>query len=299
VLPDKIIGSFKIFDLPPLRDVIARHGLGARRSLGQHFLLDLNLTQRIALAAGDLTGRTVIEIGPGPGGLTRSLLDVGVARIVAVERDPRCILALQDLKSAYPKSLEIIEADALDFQPGSTVGANDKCIIVANLPYNIATRLLINWLRDLANIESMTLMFQKEVATRIASSTGTSSYGRLSVISQWLCDTKCLFDIPPQSFVPPPKVTSTVIQLVPKAAPISPLSFSTLEDLTRAAFGQRRKMLRSSLKSMIASPETLLATVGIKSDRRAETLTIAEFCSLAQAYEKLNQGETNIPPAGV
>ena len=299
MLPDKIIGNFEISDLPPLRDVIARHELGARRSLGQHFLLDLNLTQRIARAAGDLAGKTVIEIGPGPGGLTRALLESDAERVVAIERDPRCILALQDLKTAYPNSLEIIEGDALELQPGSVAAANAKCIIIANLPYNIATRLLINWLRDISNIESMTLMFQKEVATRIASSPGTSSYGRLSVVSQWLCETRCLFDIPPRAFVPPPKVTSTVIQLVPRPNPILPVTFSTLEALTRAAFGQRRKMLRSSLKSLTESPETLLASVGIKSDRRAETLTVAEFCSLAQAYEKTNHREANNPPAGV
>jgi 16S rRNA (adenine1518-N6/adenine1519-N6)-dimethyltransferase len=291
VSPDQISDAAKLSTLPPLRDVIARHGLAARRSLGQHFLLDMNLTQRIAGSAGQLTNTTVIEIGPGPGGLTRALLDAGAKKIVAVERDPRCILALQDLKTIFPKTLEIIEADALEFRPGSILGPEDKCIIVANLPYNIATRLLINWLRDLTNIESMTLMFQKEVAARIAGSPGASSYGRLSVISQWLCDTKCLFDVPPQAFVPPPKVTSTLIRLVPKSAPVMPVAFSTLEALTRAAFGQRRKMLRSSLKSLTAEPEILLANTGIQSDRRAETLTVAEFCSLAQAYDTLNSGE--------
>jgi len=290
VSPDQISDTPKISSLPPLRDVIARHGLAARRSLGQHFLLDLNLTQRIARAAGPLTNMTVVEIGPGPGGLTRSLLDSGAQRVVAVERDARCILALQDLKMAYPGTLEVIEADALDFRPGSVIGQGDKCIIVANLPYNIATPLLIRWLRDLSKIKSLTLMFQKEVAERICGSPGTSSYGRLSVISQWLCDTKRLFDIPPQAFVPPPKVTSTLIQLVPKAAPVMPLAFSTLETLTRAAFGQRRKMLRSSLKSLTAEPEKLLAIAGIQSDRRAETLSIAEFCTLAQAYENLTPG---------
>ncbi len=292
VSTDKISDTPKKSGLPPLRDVIARHGLAARRSLGQHFLLDLNLTHRIARAAGQLTNMTVIEIGPGPGGLTRSLLDAGAKRVVAVERDPRCILALQDLKVAFPKTLEVIEADALEFRPGSIIGPNDKCIIVANLPYNIATRLLINWLGDLTNIKSMTLMFQKEVAERIASSPGTSSYGRLSVVSQWLCDTKCLFDIPPKAFVPPPKITSTVIQLVPKSAPAMPVEFSTLEALTRAAFGQRSKMLRSSLKILTAEPERLLAIAGIQSDRRAETLTVAEFCTLAQAHEKLTRGTT-------
>ena len=290
VSPEQNSDTPTISGLPPLREIIARHGLAARRSLGQHFLLDLNLTHRIARAAGPLTNKFVIEIGPGPGGLTRSLLDAGAKKIVAVERDPRCILALQDLKMAFPETLDVIQADALDFRPGSIMGPDDKCIIVANLPYNIATPLLINWLRDLANIDSMTLMFQKEVADRIAASPGTSSYGRLSVVSQWLCDTKCLFDIPPQAFVPPPKVTSTLIQLIPKPAPVMPVAFSTLEALTRAAFGQRRKMLRSSLKNLTAAPEKLLATAGIQSDRRAETLTVAEFCALAQAHEKLTGG---------
>ena len=299
VSPDRTSGTPQISDLPPLREIIARHGLGARRSLGQHFLLDLNLTHRIAQSAGQLTNMTVIEIGPGPGGLTRSLLAASAGRIVAVEQDSRCVLALQDLKMTFPKTLEVIEADALNFRPDSIVGPDEKCIIVANLPYNIATRLLINWLRDLANIKSMTLMFQKEVAERIAASPGTSSYGRLSVVSQWLCDTKCLFDIPPQAFVPPPKVTSTLIQLIPKSAPVMPVAFATLEAVTRAAFGQRRKMLRSSLKSLTAEPKKLLAIAGIQSDRRAETLTVAEFCILAQAHENLTQGNFNTPPAGV
>jgi 16S rRNA (adenine1518-N6/adenine1519-N6)-dimethyltransferase len=298
VSPEQFSDITKTSTLPPLRDVIAQYGLAARRSLGQHFLLDLNLTQRIARAAGPLTNKTVIEIGPGPGGLTRALLDAGADRIVAVERDPRCILALQDLKTAFPETLEIIEADALNFQPGSVIEPDDKCVIVANLPYNIATKLLINWLRDLAKIDSMTLMFQKEVAARIAASPGSSSYGRLSVVSQWLCDADYLFEIPARAFVPPPKVTSTLIRLVPKFAPIMPVAFSSLEALTRAAFGQRRKMLRSSLKSLTAETELLLAKAGIQSDRRAETLTVAEFCSLAQTYEYISQGKISIPPAG-
>ena len=300
VSPDQNSDTAGISNLPPLRDVITRHGLGARRSLGQHFLLDLNLTHRIARAAGGLTDKTVIEIGPGPGGLTRSLLDCGAQRVVAVERDPRCILALQDLKTAFPATLELVNADALEFLPGSVVGPNDECIIVANLPYNIATRLLINWLRDLTNIKSMTLMFQKEVAERITASPGTSSYGRLSIVTQWLCDTKRLFDIPPQAFVPPPKITSTLIQLIPKSAPMMPVAFSALEALTRAAFGQRRKMLRSSLKTLTAEPEKLLAAAGIQPDRRAETLTVAEFCTLAQLYENKSGGkDSNTLPAGV
>ena len=297
--PEKISNTPDISSLPPLRDVIARYGLAPRRSLGQHFLLDSNLTHRIALAAGQVTNKTVIEIGPGPGGLTRSLLQTDAKRIIAVERDTRCILALQDLKQVYPKKLELIEAVALDFQIRSIIEPNEKCIIIANLPYNIATPLLINWLRDLTHIKSMTLMFQKEVADRIAGGPGTSSYGRLSVVSQWLCDTKCLFDIPPRAFVPPPKVTSTVIQLIPRSLPVTQTEFSELEALTRAAFGQRRKMLRSSLKSLTAEPEKLLAVAGIQSDRRAETLSVAEFCTLAQAHKNLSKGTSSIPLADV
>jgi 16S rRNA (adenine1518-N6/adenine1519-N6)-dimethyltransferase len=276
-------------DLPPLRNIIHNFGLGARHSLGQHFLLDLNLTDRIAKAAGPQADTTVIEIGPGPGGLTRSLLNTDARRVIAVERDPRCVLALQGLKQAYPNRLDIIEADALKFQLGTFIAPDEKCLIVANLPYNIATALLINWLRELGNIESMTLMFQKEVAERIAAIPSTSSYGRLSVVSQWLCETRCLFDIPRQAFVPPPKVTSTLIQLVPKPMDVTPAEFSTLEDVTRAAFGQRRKMLRSSLKSLTAEPGKLLAKANIQSDRRAETLSIAEFCTLAAAHEAMRK----------
>jgi 16S rRNA (adenine1518-N6/adenine1519-N6)-dimethyltransferase len=285
VSPDRISDPSKLPSLPPLREVIARHGLAARRSLGQHFLLDLNLTRRIAGAAGPLNDATVIEIGPGPGGLTRALLETGAARIVAVERDPRCIAALQELQDACPGVLEVIEADALAFRPASVLGAGEKCVIVANLPYNLATPLLIGWLRDLSAIRCMTLMFQKEVAERITSRPGAASYGRLSVVSQWLCEARLLFDIPPRAFVPPPKVTSTLVQLVPKAEGVVPVAFETIEALTRAAFGQRRKMLRSSLKGLTGDPEKLLAAAGIRPDRRAETLTVADFCALARAQE--------------
>lgn len=274
-------------DLKPLREVIAEHGLAARRSLGQHFLLDSNLTDRIARAAGTITGRTVIEIGPGPGGLTRSLLNTGAARVVVIERDRRCLLALETLKAAYPGTLEIIDGDALTVSLDSILGKDEKAFIVANLPYNIATPLLIGWLRDIDHVGSMTLMFQKEVADRLTASPSTPSYGRLSIITQWLCETKRLFDIPAGAFVPPPKVTSTVVAMVPKTAPVMPLAFSTLESVTRAAFGQRRKMLRSSLKSLTKEPEKLLESAGIQSDRRAETLSVEEFCALAQVHEKM------------
>ncbi|MBT5459546.1 MAG: 16S rRNA (adenine(1518)-N(6)/adenine(1519)-N(6))-dimethyltransferase RsmA, partial [Rhodospirillaceae bacterium] len=246
--PDPASDAPTAVTLPPLREIIAQYGLGARRSLGQHFLFDLNLTRRIAREAGPLTGRTVVEIGPGPGGLTRSLLESDAKRIVAIERDARCIEALGILTAAYPERLEIVEADALTVNPAAAAGTDEPCIIVANLPYNIGTRLLIDWLRDLAGIQSMTLMFQKEVADRILAPPGASGFGRLSVITQWLCDVRRLFDIPAQAFVPPPKVQSTVIQLTPRQEPLAPAEFKDVEAITAAAFGQRRKMLRSALR---------------------------------------------------
>lgn len=288
VSPDRISDATNVeLDLPPLRDVISRYGLAARRSMGQHFLLDGNLTNRIAQSAAPLAGMTIVEIGPGPGGLTRSLLASDAARVVAVERDKRFIPPMQDLKNFYPDRLEIIEADALTLNPRSFSEAGEKIIIVANLPYNIATPLLINWLRAIDDIKSMTLMFQKEVADRIVAAPGTGSYGRLSVISQWLCETVALFDIQPQAFVPPPKVTSTVVQFTPRAGSATSPKFTTLEAVTRSAFGQRRKMLRSSLKSLTTNSGDLLALANIESDRRAETLSVTEFSELALAYEDL------------
>ena len=271
--------------LPPLRKIIARYGLGARRSLGQHFLLDLNLTRRIAREAGPFTGRTVVEIGPGPGGLTRSLLETDAKRIIAIERDSRCVEALGVLTEAYPGRLHIIEADALTTLPASVAGADVPCIIVANLPYNIGTRLLIDWLRDLSGIQSMTLMFQKEVADRILAPPGGRGFGRLSVITQWLCDVRRLFDIPAQAFVPPPKVQSMVIQLTPRQEPLAPAEFKDVEAITAAAFGQRRKMLRSALRSLDVDAPSLLEAAGIRPDLRAETLSVEEFCALARALK--------------
>jgi 16S rRNA (adenine1518-N6/adenine1519-N6)-dimethyltransferase len=274
-------------ELPPLREVIARYGLSARRSLGQHFLLDLNLTRRIVRAAGPLAGRTVLEVGPGPGGLTRALLESAARRVVVIERDPRCRPALEQLGAAYPGRLAIVEADALKCDAAATGGANGPRVIVANLPYNIGTRLLLGWLRDLSAIDAMTLMFQKEVAERIVAAPGTESYGRLSVITQWLCEVDALFDIAPRAFVPPPKVTSTVVKLVPRAQPLAPAASADLEAVTAAAFGQRRKMLRSALRSLAADPAPLLEAAGIRSDRRAETLSIEEFCALARGWAAL------------
>ena len=270
-------------ELPPLREVIRKHGLSARKSLGQNFLLDLNLTGRIARAAGPLDGVTAVEIGPGPGGLTRALLANGAKRVIAIERDERCIEALQEIAEAAPGRLTIVSGDALtaDLRPHLDGG---PARIVANLPYNIATPLLINWITTEQWppwFDRLVLMFQREVAERIVAAPGSKTYGRLSVLTQWRTDAKILFDINPSAFVPAPKVTSSVVQLVPK----SPLACDrrTLERVTGAAFGQRRKMLRQSLKSLGADPMTLLATAGIEPTRRAEEIPVAGFVALANA----------------
>lgn len=274
--------------LPPLREVIARHGLSARRSLGQHFLLDSNLTARIARAAGDLSRGTTVEIGPGPGGLTRALLDAGAAQVVAVEKDRRCLDALAELAAARPGRLEVVEADALEAETGRLGSAPRR--IVANLPYNISTPLLLRWLRDLyeapETYESLTLMFQKEVALRLAATPRNRAYGRLAVITQWLCEVESLFDIRPQAFTPPPKVTSTLVALHPRPAPLHPVSWTALERVTAAAFGQRRKMLRQSLRSLGGDPAGLIAAAGIGETCRAEELSLDEFCALAQALSE-------------
>ena len=278
--------------LPPLREVIARHGLSARRSLGQHFLLDSNLTARIARAAGDLSRGTTIEIGPGPGGLTRALLDAGAARVVAIEKDRRCLDALAELAAARPGRLEVLAADALEAETGRLGGAPRR--IVANLPYNISTPLLLRWLRDLfeapATYDSLTLMFQKEVALRLAAAPRGRAYGRLAVITQWLCEVEALFDIRPQAFTPPPKVTSTVVALNPRPVPLHPVSWAALERVTAAAFGQRRKMLRQSLKSLGGDTAGLIAAAGIAETSRAEELSLDEFCALAQALSEQESG---------
>ncbi len=273
-------------DLPPLRDVIARHGLGARKSLGQHFLLDLNLTGRIARAAPDLSQGTVIEVGPGPGGLTRALLAEGAARLIAVEKDSRCLEALAELAAAYPGRLEVVEGDALALDL-SALGAAPRQI-VSNLPYNISTALLVNWLTALAAdptaISAMTLMFQKEVAARLVAAPRSRDYGRLSVLTQWLCATRPLFDIPPRAFTPPPKVVSTVVGLMPRERPLAPASLNVLEKVTAAAFGQRRKMLRQSLKSL-GEPTAWFEATGIAPTARAEELSVEDFCALARQLE--------------
>jgi 16S rRNA (adenine1518-N6/adenine1519-N6)-dimethyltransferase len=267
-----------------LREVIATHGIAARRSLGQNFLLDLNLTRRIARAAGPLDAATVIEIGPGPGGLTRALLAEGARRVIAIERDPRCLSALATLADAYPGRLDLIEADALTLNPATLCDPPRR--IVANLPYNIATALLLRWLDDIGAYETLTLMFQREVAERLTAVPRTHAYGRLSVITQWLCEPRILFDIPARAFTPPPKVTSTVVQLTPRAHPLAPADKATLERVTAAAFGQRRKMLRASLRTLGVPSEGLLAEAGITPTARAEELSVEDFCALARAVTR-------------
>jgi 16S rRNA (adenine1518-N6/adenine1519-N6)-dimethyltransferase len=265
--------------LPPLRDVIERHGLQAKKSLGQNFLLDLNLTGKIARAAGDLSQTTVIEVGPGPGGLTRALLMHGAKRVVAVERDERCLAALAEVAAHYPDRLEVIAGDAL--QTDFSTLADGPAKIVANLPYNIGTELLVRWLtpeRWPPFYLSMTLMFQREVAERIVAKPATDSYGRLGVLAGWRTEARIAFDVPPQAFTPPPKVTSSVVHLTPRENPL-PAEVKRLGKVTEAAFGQRRKMLRQSLKSL--GGERLLEAAGIDPTRRAETLSVDEFVRLA------------------
>lgn len=262
----------------PLREVIARHGLDARRSLGQHFLLDGNLTARIARLAGDLAGRQVIEIGPGPGGLTRALLDTAAERVTAVEIDPRAVAAMQELAAQAEGRLDVRTADALEVDLTALVPP--PRVIVANLPYNVATPLLIGWLRQAAAFERLVLMFQQEVAERICAAPGTKAFGRLSVLAQWICAATLALRIPPAAFVPPPKVYSAVVVLIPHPTQPPPALFAAMEQVTAAAFGQRRKMLRGSLRAL--GGEALLARAAIAADRRAETLTVAEFERLAR-----------------
>jgi 16S rRNA (adenine1518-N6/adenine1519-N6)-dimethyltransferase len=267
--------------LPPLREVIERHGLRAKKSLGQNFLLDLNLTAKVARAAGDLGGKTVIEIGPGPGGLTRALLMTGVKRVIAIERDDRCISALEEISAHYPGRLEIVADDAMTVDLSKLALPGEKVKIIANLPYNIGTELLVAWItlpQWPPFYESLTLMFQREVALRIAAQAGDSAYGRLSVLCGWRTEAQIMFDIPPTAFTPPPKVISSVVHLVPTPDPL-PVELKLLEKVTKAAFGQRRKMLRQSLKTI--GGEELLARAGIDGTRRAETLDVAEFVGLA------------------
>ena len=266
--------------LPPLRDVIQRHGLDAKKSLGQNFLLDLNLTQKIARSAGPLEDATVIEVGPGPGGLTRAILSLGAKKLIAIERDSRCLPALAEIADHYPGRLEVIEGDALKVDFAALV-PEGPVKIIANLPYNIGTQLLINWLlpeRWPPFWDSLTLMFQREVGQRIVADESDDHYGRLGVLAGWRTEAHMVFDVPPQAFTPPPKVTSTVVHLTPRQTPLD-CDVTKLEKVTQAAFGQRRKMLRQSVKSL--GGEALLTKAGIDSSRRAETLSVEEFVTLA------------------
>lgn len=272
--------SSPVEDLPPLRDVIARHELAARKSLGQNFLLDLNLTRKIARAAMPWMAETIIEIGPGPGGLTRALLLEGAPQVVAVERDERCLAALAELVAAAEGRLTLHAGDALETE--LTVLAPPPWQIVANLPYNIATPLLLGWLAQAEQIARITVLVQKEVAERLAASPGSKNYGRLAVAAQWRCRVRPHFDIGAKAFVPPPKVTSTVVELQPREKPLAEADPLKLERVTAAAFNQRRKMLRTALKPLWSDAEAKLEAAGIDPTRRAETLAIEEFCALAR-----------------
>ncbi|HUY67980.1 MAG TPA: 16S rRNA (adenine(1518)-N(6)/adenine(1519)-N(6))-dimethyltransferase RsmA [Alphaproteobacteria bacterium] len=265
-------------DLPPLREVIARHGLLAKKSLGQHFLLDLNLTRRIAAAAGNLSGVMAIEIGPGPGGLTRALLETEADKVVVIEKDRRCIGALEELAASAEGRLKIVEGDALQIDVAAL--AKGPRAIVANLPYNIGTELLLKWLKDIDRFRSLTLMFQAEVAARIAARPGIKAYGRLSVIAQFCCHVEQVLEVPARAFTPPPKVDSAVVHLTPRRERPKDLRWEAIEKVTAAGFGQRRKMLRSSLKPL--GGETLLRHAGIDPALRAENLSVGDFEKLAR-----------------
>lgn len=270
--------------LPPLRETIAAHGLDARKRLGQHFLLDLNLTRRIARAAVPLSPGTVIEVGPGPGGLTRALLLEGASSVVAIEVDTRAIAALQELQEAAGGRLQVIEGDALGM-PLASLGQPPRRI-VANLPYNVSTALLVRWLHAADDVADMVLMFQKEVVDRLVAVPRTKDYGRLSVLAQHVCTVHRLFDVAPSAFVPPPKVVSSVARLRPRPLGDRLADLKPLERVTAAAFGQRRKMLRGALVGLFADPTAVLTGLGLSPTARAEELTVAEFVRLAGALDK-------------
>src|SRR5664279_468179 len=274
----------QIDDLPPLREVIRRHGLSAKKFLGQNFLLDLNLTARIARAGGALDGVTVVEVGPGPGGLTRALLAEGAKRVIAIERDARATPALAEIAAHYPGRLEIVAGNALEFDARPHL-RGERARVVANLPYNIATALLIGWLTEPWPpwYDALVLMFQREVAERIVAKPGSKIYGRLSVLANWRCETKIMFDVAPSAFVPQPKVTSSVVRLVPRAEPLA-CNAGALQKVTEAAFGQRRKMLRQSLKTLGVDVAKLLAEAGIEPTARAEEIPVEGFVKLANIF---------------
>lgn len=270
-------------ELPPLPEVVARYGLTPQRPRGQHFLFDSNITDRIAAAAGDLRKVVVYEVGPGPGGLTRSLLGAGARKVVAAENDLRCFNALQELVRVFPGRLRVLAEDALVLDESRYVPDGSR--IVANLPYNISTPLLLKWLQTPKRWASMTLMFQKEVAERLVAPPGSKTYGRLSVITQWVAEARMLFDVAPGSFVPAPKVTSTVVSIVPRPQPLAPARREHLEKVLASAFGQRRKMLRTSLKTTGFRADALLAEAGVDPEARAEDIGVEAYCALARAYQ--------------
>ena len=269
--------------LPPLKDVISRHQLRAKKSLGQNFLLDLNLTSKIARYAGNLDQFDILEIGPGPGGLTRSLLNEGARKVVAIEKDSRCIEALEEIQAAFPGRLKLLQGDALSTNASEHLA--DPVRIIANLPYNIGTELLVRWLTSKtwpSFWQSMTLMFQKEVANRIVASPGSKAYGRLSVMSQWRCDTKIAFHVPASAFTPPPKVESTLVHFESLKEPKFPAEVEVLEFVVSKAFNQRRKMLRGALKGYFQNVEEGLLSIGVLPTKRAEEITVQEYCAMSQ-----------------
>jgi len=292
---DREPGMSTMDDLPPLRAVIAAHGLSARRALGQNFLLDLNLTAKIARSAGDLSGSDVLEVGPGPGGLTRGLLAEGARRVVAVERDPRCLPALAEIAAAYPGRLEVVGGDALEIDARALLTPPVK--IVSNLPYNVGTELLTRWLDppDWPPFwDSLTLMFQREVAERIVARPGGKAYGRLAVLAQWRTDPRIVMDLPPEAFTPAPKVRSSVVHFKALPAPRFQADPKVLGRVVAAGFNQRRKMLRASLRGLSSDIEAHLAAAGIPPTDRAETVSIEKFCALARS---LAEEATPPPPA--
>jgi 16S rRNA (adenine1518-N6/adenine1519-N6)-dimethyltransferase len=283
----------QIDDLPPLREVVRTHGLMAKKSLGQNFLFDLNLTSRIARSAGPLEEATIIEVGPGPGGLTRAILAAGARKLIAIERDTRCLPALAEIAERYPGRLEVIEADALQFDPRPLVG-DGQVRIIANLPYNVGTALLTGWLTGGAWPPwwaSLTLMFQREVAERIvADESDPKNYGRLGVLCGWRTENRILFDVPPSAFVPPPKITSSVVHLTPRANPL-PCRIGALEAVTRAAFGQRRKLLRQSLQSIAPDPSGIIEAAGLEETIRAENIPVEGYVALANAFDEMRKSQ--------
>jgi 16S rRNA (adenine1518-N6/adenine1519-N6)-dimethyltransferase len=277
----------QIDDLPPLRDIIVNHGLDAKKSLGQNFLLDLNLTSKIARLAGDISGHDVLEVGPGPGGLTRGLLAAGARRVVALEKDPRCMPALAQISAAYPGRLDVFNADALEFDMRGQLTGPVR--VVANLPYNVGTELLVRWLtpKDWPPFwSSLTLMFQKEVAERIIAKPGTKAYGRLGILAQWKSTPSVVMELPPEAFTPPPKVRSAVVHLEALAEPRFPAPAGLLSSTVAMAFNQRRKMLRSSLKSAAPDIEKALRDAGLEPTARAEEISLEGFCALARRLAK-------------